>query len=74
MIRSLTVLLLCGAGLGAQMELRAFSLFEHEVFRTTAPAVGAPCPHLVLKDLDGKPRSLSEARGRHLLLIKGSFT
>ena len=58
----------------AQMEKRDRELYDADVFRAAAPAVGSVAPDLVLADLDGRLHALSSYRGRVLVLIKGGYT
>lgn len=70
-----TAFTLCfAAGAAGQMEKRWSGLFHLSKYELQAPAVGKPAPPLHLFDLDGRPRSLDLERGRHVVLLAGSFT
>lgn len=66
-------LLLAGAA-AAQMEKRSQELYDPAQFRRAQPAVGDMAPDLVLTDLDGKPHSLAQWRGRIVVVVKAGFT
>lgn len=59
---------------GAQMEKRTTGLYDLDAFMKAFPAVGTETPDLQLPDLLGRPRSLRGMLGRHVVLLKGSYT
>jgi hypothetical protein len=72
----LTNVILVGlaAALPAQMEMRSSGQYDDVAFAAAVPAVGSPCPDLLLCDLEGRPWSLHQLLGRTVVLVKGSFT
>ena len=57
-----------------QMELRENEEYDSEQFRNSKPAVGTSAPELKLQTLDGNTVSLSDYRGKRIVVIKSGYT
>ena len=66
-------LALTATGTG-QMMKRQLNRYDPALFNRCAPALGTQAPELKLQDIYGTPWSLSQLRGRRLVLIGGGYT
>ncbi len=57
-----------------QMEKREDELYRLNMFMVSYPAVGQMAPDLEIKNMEGETVSLSDYRGKNLVLIKGGYT
>ena len=69
-----TLMVLGSCPLNAQMEKRAFELYDMKSFNAAKPAVGEVAPDFELKTLAGETVKLSAFRGKPLVIIKGGYT
>ncbi|MEM7457639.1 MAG: redoxin domain-containing protein [Planctomycetota bacterium] len=73
----LTTPLLCfslAMAMPQQMEKRDSEEFDAEQFYTSRPTVGDAAPDMELRTLDGETVSLSDYRGRNIVVIKAGYT
>ena len=69
--------LLClptGSAYSQQMEKRESEEYDIEQFANSKPAVGDAAPDMELRTLDGDAVSLSDYRGRNIVVIKAGYT